>query len=269
MMVIQRKPVYYLHPGSPLIKLSVVLLSLPIFMHFSYLFLSIDLFLTEGREEKEKPKEQDLPTLPPGEDPKILLSPARRLEKKFTSMSVISNLSSYLNDSQKETLQKYISQWQGFTAACRAFAKILMHALLRNSYLASLVGLYICGLTRVNLLNAGYCMFTYLFFIHYILCYCNVLTTISVLFFIAFIISPWLARKLWVTLVIYAQAVVALLFVWQISWNYESQNSEFLKETVGLQYYSNLWRSTILNLVIVAFSVIQWNVNAVCLPLFT
>lgn len=92
-------------------------------------------------------------TLPPSEN----ASP-RKGDIKQANISLMSSLSNYLNESQKEKLQKYYTEWQSFTVACRAFAKMLLHALLRNSYLASLVGLYICGLTRVNLLNAGYRM---------------------------------------------------------------------------------------------------------------
>ena len=78
-------------------------------------------------------------------------------KRSHTSLSVMSNLSSYLNDSQRLKLEKYISDWNSFVAACRDFARMLMSVLLYNSYIASLIGLFVCGLTGINLLNAGYC----------------------------------------------------------------------------------------------------------------
>jgi hypothetical protein len=85
-----------------------------------------------------------------------------------------------------------------------------------------------------------------------------------VVFFIIFIISAGIARKLWVLLVFYSQAVLLMLFVWQLSWTKHAEDEDpTLKDVVGLSHFSNLWKSTIWNLLVVIFSVIQWNVNLV------
>jgi hypothetical protein len=83
-------------------------------------------------------------------------------------------------------------------------------------------------------------------------------------FFIIFITSPVLATKLWVVLVLYAQGVVLLLFVWQLSWTESTEESHpILNTIVGLKHFENLWLDTVWNLIIVIFAVIQWNVNLV------
>ena len=93
----------------------------------------------------------------------------------------------------------------------------------------------------------------------------SLLILFLVVFFIIFIISPNISRKLWVSLVLYSQAVLLMLFVWQLSWTNATENRHrILEEIVGLSHFNNLWRSTIWNLLIVVFSVIQWNVNSVC-----
>ncbi len=90
---------------------------------------------------------------------------SRHLEKRsFTSVSVISNLSSYISVTHKAKWTKYVGEWKTFVTLSKEFMLVLLAALLRESYLVSLVGLYVCGLTKVNLLNAGYRMPSFFIF---------------------------------------------------------------------------------------------------------
>ncbi len=55
------------------------------------------------------------------------------------------------------------NQGKDIISLSKQLLRVLKAACLRESYLVSLVGLYMCGLTAVNLLNTGYSMFFFLF----------------------------------------------------------------------------------------------------------
>lgn len=75
--------------------------------------------------------------------------------------------------------------WQG----CWVFAMTV----LQYSYAYALAGLYICGLLRIDALDAGY-----------------------IGFFVVFLIFHTLMQKAWILLILYAQGVVLALYIWQV-----------------------------------------------------
>eukprot|EP01133_Synstelium_polycarpum_P001527 gene1527-1783_t len=111
-------------------------------------------------------------------------------------------------------------------------------AVLSQSYQLALFGLFFCGLTSVSLLNAGY-----------------------MLFFILFVMSEKMASRLWILLIVYAQSVLLLLYVWQLSWLSSIDNST--TRLIGVIKYTDepLFVGLIWHLVIITFTLTQWNVN--------
>ena len=124
---------------------------------------------------------------------------------------------------------------------------------MENSYRVSLAGLYFCGLTEVTLLNAGYRTssqsgaFLTIFYL--------------VIFFILFIVSPSVAKKLWIYLVIYAELVTALLYTWE--WSVTEPWQQATPSFIGLRSHDVLWIGIIWNIIIMLFSAIQWHLNKV------
>jgi hypothetical protein len=64
--------------------------------------------------------------------------------------------------------------------------------------------------------------------------------------------------------VVYSECVLVLLFVWQVSWTNGVAND--IASWIGLEKNdgSPLWLGLIWQIIIATFSVIQWNVNMVC-----
>ena len=121
--------------------------------------------------------------------------------------------------------------------------------ILENSYLVSLAGLYFCGLTEVNILNAGYSTIPFIF----------IAKINTVLFFILFIISPRIAKTLWIGLVIYAELVIILLYFWQ--WNMLGAWHRSAPVFIGLRQFDTLWIGVLWNILIMIFSGIQFHLN--------
>lgn len=117
--------------------------------------------MKEDEEDEHSSSSSEAAPPPPPPPPPPQMRKDYLAKRSHTSLSVMSNLNSYLNESQRMKLEKYISNWKSFVTMCRDIAKILLNTLLYNSYLGSLVGLFVCGLTQVNLLNAGYCMYLF------------------------------------------------------------------------------------------------------------
>lgn len=143
------------------------------------------------------------------------------------------------NPTLKERRDKFLS-------AVRAVGWFL----LEQSYLLSLAFLYIAGLQAINLLNTGY-MFI----------------------FVLFLVSAKLARRAWLLLIVYTEAVVVLVYSWHSLSNWTSpdnnpiiySSSSFLSDVVGLKVYETAWdlfaQGMVRHLAIMLFSVAQWQVN--------
>ncbi|GAM18094.1 hypothetical protein SAMD00019534_012690 [Acytostelium subglobosum LB1] len=118
---------------------------------------------------------------------------------------------------------------------------IFSMTIIEQSYRLALAGLFFCGLTSITLLNAGY-----------------------MVFFILFVISEYLASRFWILLVVYAQAVVVLLYAWQIQPTDSLEDAT--TEMIGLVHFEKqrgqaVWFGMIWQVVIVTFSLIQWNLS--------
>lgn len=101
--------------------------------------------------------------------------------------------------------------------------------ILHYAYLISLAVLYLCGLQEVNVINAVFLMY-----------------------FVGFLIFPRLARIGWVSLVIYTELVIALKFLWQMSFA-DGKSQRFW----GLEGGDSLWLELRFHLVILFFTAIQ------------
>jgi hypothetical protein len=94
-----------------------------------------------------------------------------------------------------------------------------------------------------------------------------------VLIFIVFLISPNVAKKSWLLLVVYTETVVMLVYLWDaLSWWTKPENNpaidahrDFVENVMGLRVYNDpvaLFASGMLrHLVVMLFSVVQWKVN--------
>lgn len=133
---------------------------------------------------------------------------------------------------------------------------IFLLVCLKLSSIVSLVGLYFCGLTRVDILNAGYSKKKK----KKNLLKINELIFFSkVLFFITFISSFRLRKKLWISLVFYSEFVVLSLYFWQFHW-FRVYDIELL----GLRKLPNPeWIGMGWNIVIMLFSILQFHLNQV------
>jgi hypothetical protein len=80
----------------------------------------------------------------------------------------------------------------------------------------------------------------------------NVVNAGFVLFFLAFLIFPRLARTCWLSLVLYTESVIVLQFIWSLS-RTTLENDRLW----GLVAADNLWFQSRYHLVILAFSVVQ------------
>eukprot|EP01087_Luapelamoeba_hula_P016396 TRINITY_DN5039_c0_g2_i7.p1 TRINITY_DN5039_c0_g2~~TRINITY_DN5039_c0_g2_i7.p1 ORF type:complete len:2374 (+),score=229.13 TRINITY_DN5039_c0_g2_i7:70-7191(+) len=115
---------------------------------------------------------------------------------------------------------------------------IVGQAILQQSYHISLAGLWICCLTRVNLFNAGY-----------------------MLFFVVFIVFETLAMKAWLLLLLYADAVILILYAWQVSepWTRDfKKDYDYSTDLIGLEFYSTVWIGLVWHVIILVFSIFQW-----------
>lgn len=105
---------------------------------------------------------------------------------------------------------------------------------LEYAYLISLVVLFLCGLQEVNVLNAGF-----------------------LIYFIAFLIFPRLARFSWASLVIYTELVILLEFMWQFSF---ARNANLDRSSLWGLKPGNLWPILTYHLIILLFTSVQLRV---------
>ncbi len=112
------------------------------------------------RESKKKPHKEEQPETQDQQtqNAKKRIRVKQWVIQQFSSMYAVLAGQQLLDDQRKGILLDLLRQ---FVHALRA-------ACIRESYLVSLVGLYMCGLTAVNLLNAGYSMLQFInFFVNY------------------------------------------------------------------------------------------------------
>ncbi|KAL6047282.1 hypothetical protein QOT17_021747, partial [Balamuthia mandrillaris] len=126
----------------------------------------------------------------------------------------------------------YNNMWK----AIKAVVEVLWKILLRESYKLALAGLWVCSLTSINLLNAGY-----------------------LLFFLVFILSHQIAMKAWSLLVIYTEGVIVTLYVWQLTWTEKYEG--YTTKLIGLEHFDKAERGLFWHLIILLFSVVQYEVN--------
>lgn len=109
---------------------------------------------------------------------------------------------------------------------------------LKQSYLLSLGGVYIAGLHQVTILNSVY-----------------------LLLFILFLISPNIARRFWLGLVLYCETVILVVYTWSATpWTANIRSPRILS-MIGLRTYTNttdlFTQGLVWHLVIMLFGVIQ------------
>lgn len=101
----------------------------------------------------------------------------------------------------------------------------------------SLGALYFCSLQSVNILDAGYSMLrASLWHIPPTQSLTHALVCTTVAFFVIFISSEQLAKKLWVLLIIYTEFVICLLMAYQVSWTCSWDTNEWI-EVIGLRHF--------------------------------
>ena len=105
---------------------------------------------------------------------------------------------------------------------------------LAYAYLVSVIVLFFCGLQQVNIIN-----------------------TVFLLYSIAFLIFPRLARKFWISLVVYTEIIIVLLFIWQLTY-FKSRPIEYAR-LWGLENQGTLWKQLQFHIVILLFTSIQLN----------
>lgn len=106
----------------------------------------------------------------------------------------------------------------------------------RSSYALALIGLYICSLLSVNILSAGY-----------------------LAFFLLFFLSESLASRFWWALILYTELVIALQFVWQVSWTLAIEND--VTRLFGLYHFGSNWAGFAWSIVILVFTILQQNLT--------
>jgi hypothetical protein len=102
--------------------------------------------------------------------------------------------------------------------------------LLEQTRYGALAALFLAALLEVDLLNAGY-----------------------VAFFLAFVTWPWFFRRGWLLLIVYAEVVLVLLFIWQWHWLHGVQS-----QLVGLVHFVSPWRGFALHAVVLMLAVLQY-----------
>jgi len=125
-------------------------------------------------------------------------------------------------------------------SVCREGLRVLGLFLLRNTYKATLAGLYVASLIHVNLWNAGF-----------------------MLFFMIFAISTSLARFGWLFLVLYTQFVLCLTYIWQLSWTESiEETSPLIFRQLGLYHSPDvshfILEQMLVPVIILICTVIQW-----------
>ena len=130
-----------------------------------------------------------------------------------------------------------VQAWATLVRRVMMSIPIVLQFIFQHSYLLSLVGLYICGLTAATVFNGGY-----------------------VLFLIVFLASEKLAHKYWILLVVYAETVILALLVWQVSWT-EQYDSNTAVVVIGFEHWSNVFEGLVWHIVILIFSLVQLSIN--------
>lgn len=81
------------------------------------------------------------------------------------------------------------------------------------------------------------------------------------IFLIVFISSKRVRKRFWIALVVYAELVVLLLYIWQFHWL-----RNYTYELIGLRSFpSPTWIGMGWHIVIMLFSILQWHLNQVIL----
>ena len=104
---------------------------------------------------------------------------------------------------------------------------------LQNSYLITLFGLLLCSLLSVTIFN-----FIYL------------------IFFVVFLLSMKIAFIFWGVLVLYTESVILVIYVWQVTWT-EDFDDTTAASLFGLQHYDFLLKGLAIPLFILIFSMLQ------------
>ncbi|KAI3651575.1 hypothetical protein MP228_002878 [Amoeboaphelidium protococcarum] len=131
---------------------------------------------------------------------------------------------------QKSGLKKKLAAFRQYLSILWSLA---VQFAVNYAYLISLIVLYLCGLERVNIINAGF-MF----------------------FFILFLLYPQLAQRFWLALVVYTELVICLQFFWQ----FQFAQPNAVSEIWGLEKSNNLWQLLVFHLVILLFTAVQQDV---------
>lgn len=118
-----------------------------------------------------------------------------------------------------------------------ALLNLVWQILLHESHKFALCGLWICSLMEVSVFNGGY-----------------------MAIFIVFVLWQKLATRFWVLLVLYCQAVLLALYVWQLPWLPEDSS---LTSLIGFQHFPNVWAGFGWHMAILGFSVAQNELNKV------
>lgn len=124
--------------------------------------------------------------------------------------------------------------WQDF----RPVLKAVGFWALKQSYLLSLGGVYIAGLHQVTILNSMY-----------------------LLLFILFLISPSVARRFWLGLVLYCETVILVVYTWSATPWTANIHAPRILSMIGLRTYTTtndlFTQGLVWHLVIMLFGVIQ------------
>ncbi len=124
---------------------------------FTYCFHCYQSLAPESYKEKIQKMDENIPKKQeqPGQQ-------AHNTEKKIRIKQGIIQLFGFLHKGVVEKTTNAMEQTETLLSVSKQIFQVLRAAFLRESYLVSLVGLYMCGLTAVNLLNAGYSVSRYL-----------------------------------------------------------------------------------------------------------
>ncbi|KAJ6246146.1 hypothetical protein M0813_19594 [Anaeramoeba flamelloides] len=134
------------------------------------------------------------------------------------------------DDNSKESFLKYF----------KILFRLVFKFVLSTSFYYSLFIVLICSLNHLTILNS-----------------------VFMAFFVIFILLKKFARKFWIVLVIYAELVLLLMFIWNFSFIYNNTNSTDFIYLFGL--YSDLGFPSFVkwNIMIAIFAVLQYHINKI------
>lgn len=131
---------------------------------------------------------------------------------------------------KREQLMEFVIDVVG---AIKNALQITWQIFLQNSYLITLFGLLLCSLLSVTIFN-----FIYL------------------IFFVVFLLSMKIAFIFWGVLVLYTESVILVIYVWQVTWT-EDLDDSTTATLFGLQHYDFLLKGLAIPLFILIFSMLQ------------